>query len=234
MRNLMKKQRNYTQFLIFLTLLFASIVAVTMIALRAWYSGRFLYGFLLWNLILAWLPFMFAWVSYRKPFAAIIYGPLWLLFLPNAPYLITDLIHLRQFEAVPIWYDAIMLFAFALTGLMLGFMSLYMMQALVVRRFGHVWGWLFVVVTVGLSGYGVYVGRFLRWNSWDIFTRPNVLLSDLANSLFNPAYFLKTYTVSLSMSALMLFAYVVMVAMPYLGAGMQVASKQVASKQVGE
>ncbi len=223
----MKKQRTYSQFIIFLTLLFASILATTMIALRAWYSGRFLYGFLIWNLVLAWLPFLFAWIAYRKPFIAPVYGPLWLLFFPNAPYLVTDLIHLRQFAAVPIWYDAIMLFTFALTGLMLGFMSLYTMQALVRQRFGSVWSWLFVIVAVGLSGYGVYVGRFLRWNSWDIFTQPSILLTDLANSLFNPAYFLKTYTVSLSMSALMLFAYVVIAAMPHLGASMLVASKRV-------
>jgi uncharacterized membrane protein len=220
----MMKQRSSTQFLIFLTLILASIAATTMIVLRALYSGQILYSFLLWNLFLAWLPFLFAWAAYRKPFVAIIYGPLWLLFFPNAPYLVTDLIHLRQFDAVPIWYDAIMLFTFALTGLLLGFMSLYMMQSLVARRFGAVWSWLFAIAAVGMSGYGVYVGRFLRWNSWDVFRQPATLLADIANSLFNPDYFLKTYTVSFSLSAVMLFAYVVMVAMPHLGASMQVAS----------
>lgn len=219
----MQKQRSYSQFLIFLTLLLASIAATTMIVLRAWYSGRLLYTFLLWNLFLAWLPFLFAWAAYRKPFIAVIYGPLWLLFFPNAPYLVTDLIHLRQFDAVPIWYDAIMLFTFALTGLLLGFMSLYMMQSLVARRFGGVWSWMFAVAAVGMSGYGVYVGRFLRWNSWDVFRQPVSLLADVANSLFNPAYFLKTYTVSFSLSAVMLFAYVVMVAMPHLSASVQVS-----------
>ncbi|MCB9420374.1 MAG: DUF1361 domain-containing protein [Ardenticatenaceae bacterium] len=222
----MMKKRSYTQLLLFLTLLLASIVATTMIVLRAWYSGRLLYTFLLWNLFLAWLPFLFAWTAYRKPFIAAVYGPLWLLFFPNAPYLVTDLIHLRHFDAVPIWYDAIMLFTFALTGLMLGFLSLYMMQSLVARRLGRIWSWLFVVAAVGMSSYGVYVGRFLRWNSWDIFRQPVTLLADIANSLFNPAYFLKTYTVSFSLSAVMLFAYIVMVAMPHLGASMQVASDE--------
>lgn len=218
----MQKQRSYSQFLIFLTLLLASIAATTMIVLRAWYSGRLLYTFLLWNLFLAWLPFLFAWAAYRKPFITVIYGPLWLLFFPNAPYLVTDFIHLRQFDAVPIWYDAIMLFTFALTGLMLGFLSLYMMQSLVARRFGGVWSWLFAVAAVGMSGYGVYVGRFLRWNSWDVFRQPMSLLADVANSLLNPAYFLKTYTVSFSLSAIMLFAYVVMVAMSHLSASVRV------------
>ncbi|MEJ2748545.1 MAG: DUF1361 domain-containing protein [Anaerolineae bacterium] len=220
----MEKQRSSTQFLIFLTLLLASIAATTMIVLRAWYSGRLLYSFLLWNLFLAWLPFLFAWAAYRKPVTAVFNGPLWLLFFPNAPYLVTDLIHLRQYDAVPLWYDAIMLFTFVLTGLMLGFLSLYMMQSLVSRRFGRVWSWLFVIAAVGMSGYGVYIGRFLRWNSWDVFRQPMTVLADIANSLFNPAYFLKTYTVSISLSAVMLFAYIVMVAMPHLGASMQAAS----------
>lgn len=221
----MKQRRSYTQLLIFLTLMLASIAATTMVILRTWYSGRLIYTFLLWNLFLAWLPFLFAWAAYRRPAVAVIYGPLWLLFFPNAPYIVTDLIHLKHYAPVPIWFDAIMLFTFALTGLMLGYLSLYMMQSLVARRFGPVWSWLFVVVAVGMSGYGVYVGRFLRWNSWDIFRQPLTLLADIANSLFNPAYFLKTYTVSLSLSAVMLLAYIVMVAMPHLGASMQVTGE---------
>ena len=200
----MQKQRSNSQFLIFLTLLLASIAATTLIVLRAWYSGRLLYSFLLWNLFLAWLPFLFAWAAYRKPVTAVFNGPLWLLFFPNAPYLVTDFIHLHQFDAVPIWYDAIMLFTFALTGLLLGFLSLYMMQSLVARRLGSIMSWLFVVAAVGMSGYGVYIGRFLRWNSWDVFRQPATLLADIANSLLNPAFFPKTYTVSFSLSAIML------------------------------
>ncbi len=210
-----KRKPNY-QLLIFLTLLFASIVATTMVALRIWYSDSSKFIFLVWNLCLAWLPLGFAWLAYRYPATAVIYGPLWLLFFPNAPYLITDLIHLRPNGSAPIWYDALMIFAFALTGLILGSLSLYLMQDLVARRYGRFLSWLFVLGTTGLSGYGVYVGRFLRWNSWDIFTQPRTLIFDMANSLTNPSVFPKTYTVSLSLTGMMLFAYIILYALPRL------------------
>ena len=86
---------------VFLTLLFASTVAAAMVVSRAFYSGRLLYGFLIWNLVLAWMPFLLAWTAFQKPMVAIVYGPLWLLFFPNAPYLVTDLIHLQPFHNVP-------------------------------------------------------------------------------------------------------------------------------------
>jgi uncharacterized membrane protein len=212
----MKKQRPNIQLLIFLTLLFASTVAAAMVVSRAFYSGRLLYGFLIWNLVLAWMPFLLAWTAFQKPMVAIVYGPLWLLFFPNAPYLVTDLIHLQPFHNVPLWFDAMMLFTFALTGLLLGFLSLYFMQSLVAQRFGHTVGWLFTILATGLSSYGVYVGRFLRWNSWDIFTQPVSLLTDIVNSLVNPEVFIKTYTVSFSLSAIMLFAYIILYSLPHL------------------
>ncbi len=209
------RKRNY-QIIIFVSLLFVSILATTMVILRMLYSGESHFIFLVWNLFLAWLPLLFAWLSHRYRGTAVIYGPLWLLLFPNAPYLVTDLIHLRPYSAAPLWYDAILLFIFALTGLLLGVLSLYFMQALVTRRFGSIVSWLFVIVTTGMSGYGVYLGRFLRWNSWDIFTQPLLLAGDIFNSLTNPQFFPKTYTVSLSLTALMLFAYVIMVSLPQL------------------
>ena len=121
-----------------------------------------------------------------------------------------------------------MLFTFALTGLLLGFLSLYFMQSLVAQRFGHTVGWLFTVLATGLSSYGVYVGRFLRWNSWDIFTQPVSLLTDIVNSLVNPEVFIKTYTVSFSLSAIMLFAYIILYSLPHLETTVRVESNKLA------
>ncbi|MCP4422859.1 MAG: DUF1361 domain-containing protein [Chloroflexi bacterium] len=213
-----KRKPNY-QLLIFLTLLFASIAATAMVVLRAWYSGEIRFAFLVWNLFLAWMPLFFAWMAHRYRITAVIYGPLWLLFFPNAPYIITDLLHLRYRNHVPIWYDALLIFTFALTGLILGVVSLYLMHELVAERYGRIPSWLFVIAATGLSGYGVYVGRFLRWNSWDIFTQPGALAYDMLASLANP----KTYAVSLSLTALMLFAYVIMYTLPRLGFARQVS-----------
>jgi uncharacterized membrane protein len=196
-------------------LLLASGLPIAMLFVRIFYTGHPTYIFLAWNLFLAWMPFSFALLAHQfshRPWLLLPLSSLWLLFLPNAPYLITDLMHLRYSSIVPIWYDAIMIFSFALSGLLLGFLSLYLMQSLVVRRFGWRLGWLFAWLVLGLSGLGVYIGRFLRWNSWDIFTSP----FNLFNSLLNPELFLKAFVVTALLSLLSIFAYIIMVSIPRL------------------
>ena len=97
----------------------------------------------------------------------------WLLFFPNAPYIFTDLIHLtRPFLSNHYWVDLLLILICAVTGLVLGFVSLYRMQSIATQVFGRVIGWLFVAAAAGLSSVGVFLGRFLRFNSWDIFLRP--------------------------------------------------------------
>lgn len=210
-------------FLLLLALIFATTVCVAMVAARWVYSDSRHYFFLLWNLALAWLPFLFAWgvfitaatpSSPLKTVWQVSLGLLWLLFFPNAPYLVTDLMHLQPLSNVPIWYDAILLFAFALTGLLLGFLSLYFMQIMVMQQFGRITSWGFVLVTVGLSSFGVYIGRFLRFNSWDVFTNPLHLLYNLAIHLDQPYLFIRSMTVSLLFSLLLLGAYAVLLSLP--------------------
>jgi uncharacterized membrane protein len=166
-----------------------SALAVGMLAGRALMSGRTHYFFLLWNLFLAWLPLPLAWAAYglqRYPLAAVVPAGLWLLFLPNAPYLITDLMHLRPAAGIPIWYDAYMLFAFAVCGLLLGLRSLALMERVVQEWAGTAGSRLFVLAACGLSGVGVYLGRFLRWNSWDVFGDPLALAAELVHHLATP------------------------------------------------
>ena len=95
----------------------------------------------------------------------------WLIFFPNAPYILTDFQHLAHgaWRDVPVWYDVMLLIWFAITGLMLGMVSLFLMQEVIRREFGRWFGWGFVAIVSLLTSMGVYVGRFLRWNSWDIF-----------------------------------------------------------------
>ena len=193
-------------------LILASMAAMGLLIGRIIYAQHLRFVFLTWNLFLAWLPFLFAWIIYRTPRTLFILGPLWLLFLPNAPYLVTDLIHLSPQYGVPVWYDAFMLFTFALAGLLLGLMSLYLMQLLVAKRFGEWISWLFVLFVLGMSGFGVYIGRFLRWNSWDVFTQPQTLLYDILNSLF----YVRTWTVTAVLAGIMVFAYLLFYALPKL------------------
>lgn len=191
------------------SLLWLSFLAGGLLVARIAYSREVTHAYLLWNLFLAWLPLLFAtlaWRGRRLP-ARAVSGVLWLLFLPNAPYLITDLIHLAPSARAPLWYDAVLLFTSALGGLLLGLRSLHMIHLLVRRRLGAAPGWLFVVVVSALTGLGVYIGRFLRWNSWDAFLHPLSLSADLMHSLSNPDLRLRMLVFVLLFAALNIFSY---------------------------
>ena len=167
---------NKYRLMVFSLLAGASIVCVALVRFRATMTGSTHYMFLVWNLFLAWIPFGIAYVTYvtsiRRGWLYLIVPVsafLWLIFFPNAPYILTDLQHLRNAGVdVPVWYDVIMLIWFVFTGLFLGMVSLFLMQEIVRREFGRWFGWGFVLAVAGLTSIGVYMGRFLRWNSWDI------------------------------------------------------------------
>lgn len=190
-----------------------TLIAVGMLAARWAKSGVPTYRFMLWNLFLAWLPWLFS-----VPLAA---GPwrrraawklvpafaLWLLFLPNAPYMTTDLLHLKQRAVIPIWYDAALFFVFAWTGCLLAFHSLAAVHGRVEEWMGRFAGWSFVGAVCVLCGYGIYLGRFLRWNSWDLFERPRTLLGVMASHLLEPARHPTTVVVTVMFAAFLAAAY---------------------------
>lgn len=210
---------NRPYILLFLALVFASTVSVTLLVVRAFYSGQLLYAFLVWNLILAWLPFLLATVVIMFPvkhYVTFFFGLLWLLFFPNAPYIVTDLLHLRPRGDVPLWYDMILLFSFALTGLCLAYASLSLMQTTVTARWGGRAGWLFVLAALALAGLGVYIGRFLRWNSWDVFSNPTSLLLDLHLTLTTPLLLARTAVVTLGLTAVFTFTYITFTVLPQM------------------
>lgn len=195
---------------LFLLLAILSAFSLAMLAARIFTSGQITYVFLVWNLFLAWMPLAFAIAATRgrrRPLVALSFSFLWLLFLPNAPYLITDLMHLRPASSIPPWYDAVMFFSFALSGLLLGLHSLSLMQEIVERRWGLFTGWLFVVIAAMLSSFGIYVGRFLRWNSWDVFVNPFRLSTDVLASLSTPFAMFKVLVVVSLFSIVTIGAY---------------------------
>jgi uncharacterized membrane protein len=174
---------------VFLSLALASGVGIALVVARVIASHRFAYSNLVWNLFLAWLPFLFALCAGRLGASRgrfLFCAFLWLLFLPNSPYLVTDLVHLRPRPPVPFWFDILLIQSFVLTGLLLGFLSLHLMHRRVSHSFGWRSGWLFTLVVLGLTGFGIYLGRFERWNSWDLFTSPVALVTDVLNLLIHP------------------------------------------------
>jgi uncharacterized membrane protein len=174
-------------------LLLASALGCGLVAMRVLASWQWKYGFLVFNLLLAWLPVFFALAVTRlhqrgetRRFRFWFCALLWLLFLPNAPYIVTDFVHLKERAPVPLWFDILTLMNFAWTGVLLGFVALYLVHRIVAAEWGAVRGWLFVAVMLGLTGLGVYVGRFLRWNSWDFLISPLDVTIDIVQIFSRP------------------------------------------------
>jgi uncharacterized membrane protein len=195
----------------------ASALCIATVEYRGYHTGDSFYEFLVWNLILAWVPFVLALAAYacarrKLPVAAVVFSVLWFIFFPNAPYLLTDFIHLHETPETPLWYDALMLAAFAWTGLLLGLASLYLMQMIWRRTVGTIASWLGVAATLALGSLGVYLGRFLRFNSWDALVRPrsiaHVIATELENPFRNPrlAGSLVVLTASLLVSYLLVYS----------------------------
>jgi uncharacterized membrane protein len=200
--------------IIFFSLILASAASLAMLLARFVYSGVLSYAFLVWNLFLAWVPLIFsllADVCFEKRTGngvlAILCGIVWLVFFPNAPYIVTDFLHLGATGQVPQWFDLILILSFALTGLFLGFTSLYVMQNLVTKVFGKRVGWVFVVFVLGLCGFGIYLGRFLGWNSWDVLVDPKTLAGDVVDRLAHPFLHRRTFAVSSLLAVVFISMY---------------------------
>lgn len=187
----------------------ASCLCVGILAARMLHMRNIDHSLMAWNLFLAWVPLVCALVAerVRGRMALLACGAAWLVFLPNAPYLLTDLVHLPDHGSNWFWYDLIMLLAFGLTGLLLGYVSLYVMQKLVARRFGAAVGWVFAIAILGLSSFGVYLGRFERFNSWDVVFNPFDLLLTIYSSVRHPFDYPWTYVLSFMLAALLVAIY---------------------------
>jgi len=163
------------------TLIFAALIAWcgALLFVRVMRSHSGAYLFLVWNLILAIVPAAAAiWFAQARSRVTQSVGfVIWLLFLPNAPYILTDFVHLRERPGIPLWFDIALLLSFAGTGLLLGYSSLADVQGVVAKRFGHVASWATAFTALILSGFGIYLGRFLRFNSWDVLSDPLTMTS---------------------------------------------------------
>ena len=225
--------RDERQFKIFLVLCLSTLFDVSLIVYRIAHThvdtseldncyiikitrgvtGTFL--FLVWNLFLAWIPYGFALVldfslRFKKNLSAysiVFMIVMWLLFFPNAPYILTDLLHLRNREVVPQWFDLMLIVSFAWTGLMLGYCSLLEIQHFLEQRFQPWFVWTALVSAIGLGGFGVYMGRFQRWNSWDIVAHPFSILRQQIHILLNPLENLHALGVAIVLSGFMLVGY---------------------------
>jgi uncharacterized membrane protein len=171
-------------------MLLSTLLCMLFYAYRLLELGEVAFSYLPWNLFLAWIPLFLIILLARvlRTHAWSDWGPLllsliWLLFLPNSFYLVSDYIHLRDVSNADILYDAVMFTMFVFTGLLLGFSSLYIFHQQLLRRLSRrTAAWSVALILLSCS-FAIYIGRDLRWNSWDVLASPAGLLFDLSNRL---------------------------------------------------
>lgn len=139
------------------------------------------------NLILAWIPLLLGRLAAQNRGFLLGFAPLWLLFLPNAPYLMTDLVHLRARAGVPLWFDVAILGGAGALGVAIGVRSLFDVADAVRREAGPWAARALLVAVPPLTGLAIHIGRFSRWNSWEVFTHPKGLARDVIPLVLHPA-----------------------------------------------
>ena len=185
-----------------------------LIVLRSARWGSDEFQSMIWNLFLAVVPAvaaaLFARSEHRRSpvIIPISWFLVWLLFLPNAPYIATDFVHLAPHPPIPLWYDIALILSCAATGLFLGFSSVAEVQAVITRRQGRTAGWAVAAFALVASGFGIYLGRFLRWNSWDALARPLELARYVAPRASHPFSHPRTVAVTLIYGVGLVLGYI--------------------------
>jgi uncharacterized membrane protein len=140
----------------------------------------------------------------------------WLLFFPNAPYICTDLIHLTTRFYGHFWVDLVLILMCAFTGLVLGFLSLYLMQSIVAGIYGRIASWVFTAAAIGLGSFGIFLGRFLRFNSWDVVVNPTKLYRDVGTWTTHSGYQPASLAFPLLFATFLFIAYLMLYALTHL------------------
>lgn len=188
---------------LFAALIFASAVSIDLYIIGLLFYHAAGFWFLSWNLLLAWLPvlFMLLLVQYLKngrwiSWQGLLITFLWLGFLPNSFYLVSDLIHLAFLETNNFMYFVVLLFSFAFNGLILGYLSLYIFHEQLLKRIKPRPAATWVVTVLLLCSFAVYLGRYLRWNTWDIILHPFGVVFYITERFIDPGSYGQTFQVT--------------------------------------
>jgi uncharacterized membrane protein len=173
-------------------LLLSCCFSCVLVVARVIATGYLTYLFMPWNLFLAFIPYAISeWLSRNvavmehkwKRLAVLL---LWLVFIPNSFYIVTDLFHLDQFDSAPKWFDLLLIFSFAWNGLLFGILSVRRTELILQVISGRKLSLLFISAVMWLNAFGIYIGRYLRYNSWDIITQPFSLFGEMMEVLLHP------------------------------------------------
>jgi uncharacterized membrane protein len=195
-------------------LLLSSVFSIALVIIRVAMTGSKMFLFLPWNLLLAFIPYYItkklmanpAWIENKwKLIAAAL---LWLVFIPNSFYIITDLFHLGKYDEAPRWFDLTLIFSFAWNGLVLGIVSVKQMESIVKCYFAPRYAWLFIYTVMWLNALGIFIGRFLRFNSWDIITNPLSLINEIITMVVHPFDYMYVWGMICFFAVLMTIMYI--------------------------
>ena len=189
MLKILKEHHRFTEIIFMSTI---SSLCFGLSLFRFLYTDSKLFLFLNWNLFLAFIPWALSLIALINPnvlnrkILIIALFIMWLLFFPNAPYILTDLFHLHNSSPVPMWFDLVLILFFAWTGLLFGFLSLWDLERILEKYLSRNWISLLSIALLFLGSFGIYLGRYLRWNSWDIIRDPFGLFYDIGKRLAFP------------------------------------------------
>ncbi|MFH0894019.1 MAG: DUF1361 domain-containing protein [Bacteroidota bacterium] len=190
-----------------------SILCFSLSIFRFIYADNKIFLFLNWNLFLAFLPWAFSTLIIIRPkmsenkLIVILLMCLWLLFFPNAPYILTDLFHLRLKTSMPVWFDLVLILSFAWTGLLFGFLSLWDIENVLEKWIRKKIIPVISILLLFIGSFGIYLGRYLRWNSWDIIKEPFGLFYDITDRMVNPANHPRTWGMTVFMAMFLIVMY---------------------------
>ena len=164
--------------------------SIFLLMVRMKLTHSFFYIFLVWNLFLAFVPFAITlYLSSKEKsntYKLFFVLGVWLLFLPNAPYIITDIIHLRLSELHMVWIDILLVISFAFCGILCYLYSIKDMKSILKNHFNEKWTNLLFHLLPFVTAFGVYLGRFMRYNSWDIIHQPINIMTDCVDYIIHP------------------------------------------------
>jgi uncharacterized membrane protein len=212
----MSKKFPFPQRRLLVTLLLSTSVSIGLLLARVISTQTYDYWFLAWNLFLCWVPLAFSWWLVQRlgstrwlSIPNIIITLLWLGFLPNAFYIVSDLIHIKSTGDISILFDVVMMVSFIWNGFILGYMSLYMVHQQLRKRLSKTVADSMIGVVLLLCSFAIYLGRYLRWNSWDVLVNPAGLIFDVSEPFVNPGSHPQAFTTTLMFFILLASIYAV-------------------------
>ena len=182
-------------------LLISSTSALLLLLARTVATGNTRFSFMAWNLVLSLLAllasvaFVYAWHGHHTWLKMATFVA-WLFLLPNTFYMLTDFVHVQDSGDINMLFDIVLIGLFAMNGFLHGLISLLLVQKSLLTKLSRRAGAISITSILIASSFAVDMGRYLRWNSWDILLNPNALLFDISNTLLNPNNYHRSFLIT--------------------------------------